>query len=75
MNNDSISALNNYLQALGKESSLVWLDSKEGPEHAPEWTSICKIDNEQIATGRGPQKNLARDAAARQALAILQRDG
>ncbi|GJE86256.1 double-stranded RNA binding motif-containing protein [Phanerochaete sordida] len=71
MNNDAISTLNNRLQALGKDAGLSWVDHKQGEEHSPEWTSQCKLDDQVIGTGRGTQKNLAREAAARMALARL----
>ncbi|KAI0715083.1 hypothetical protein C8Q76DRAFT_446897 [Earliella scabrosa] len=64
-------ALNNYLQAKNKAAELSWEDTFTGPRHAGEWTSSCKIDGQVIASGTGPQKNVARDAAAREALPIL----
>ncbi|KAI0043532.1 hypothetical protein FA95DRAFT_1609313 [Auriscalpium vulgare] len=64
-------ALNNYLQAQGKLTLLSWVDTSSGPAHAPEWTSICKLDGQAVATGTGTHKNLARDAAATEALRIL----
>ncbi|KAI0718890.1 hypothetical protein C8T65DRAFT_637263 [Cerioporus squamosus] len=70
-NVDGTVALNNYLQDKGKASSLSWEDKPAGPRHAVEWTSICKIDGKVVASGNGLQKNAARDAAARAALAIL----
>ncbi|TFK94962.1 hypothetical protein K466DRAFT_593063 [Polyporus arcularius HHB13444] len=70
-NLDGTVALNNYLQNIGKATSLSWEDKPTGPRHAVEWTSVCKIDGKNVASGNGPQKNIARDAAARAALAIL----
>ncbi|KAI9511729.1 hypothetical protein F5148DRAFT_226168 [Russula earlei] len=64
-------ALNNYLQVKGKLASLSWYDTPSGPAHAPEWTSECKIDSVVIASGKGAQKHISRDAAAENALAIL----
>ncbi|EKM61458.1 uncharacterized protein PHACADRAFT_190624 [Phanerochaete carnosa HHB-10118-sp] len=75
MSNDSVSALNNYLQSIGKESSLSWFEERSGPEHNPEWTMTCKIDDKPIATGSGPQKQAAKDAAAKGALDKLQQGG
>ncbi|RPD65038.1 hypothetical protein L226DRAFT_564733 [Lentinus tigrinus ALCF2SS1-7] len=59
------------LQNKGNTSSLSWEDKYTGPRHAVEWTSTCKIDGKAVASGSGLQKNLARDAAAREALVIL----
>ncbi|KAI0639874.1 hypothetical protein C8Q77DRAFT_1152809 [Trametes polyzona] len=64
-------ALNNYLQDKGRLAALTWVDRSTGPRHAPEWESQCKLDGVVIATGRGMKMNLAHDAAAKVALAIL----
>ncbi|KAI0321227.1 hypothetical protein OF83DRAFT_1100813 [Amylostereum chailletii] len=65
--------LNNLLQAKGMVDSLSWIESASGPPHDPKWTCVCKIDGEEYGTGTaGPQKNLARDIAAEQALRKLQ---
>ncbi|KAI0323085.1 hypothetical protein OF83DRAFT_1167102 [Amylostereum chailletii] len=66
-------ALNTYLQSVGKQASLSWIDVSEGPVHAPMWTCTCKVDGQAVATGTGTHKHLARDAAADKALPILTR--
>ncbi|KAI0334475.1 hypothetical protein GY45DRAFT_41410 [Cubamyces sp. BRFM 1775] len=69
-------ALNNYLQNKGRLTSLVWKEEQEGPRHAVQWTSYCTIDNEVLGKGTGSKRNVARDAAANAALAVLlARDG
>ncbi|KAH9897937.1 hypothetical protein C8Q73DRAFT_788160 [Cubamyces lactineus] len=64
-------ALNNYLQNKGRLTSLVWKDVQDGPRHAVVWTSSCTIDDEVLGTGTGNKLNVARDAAANAALAVL----
>ncbi|TFY71837.1 hypothetical protein EVG20_g1167 [Dentipellis fragilis] len=64
-------ALNNHLQNQGRLASLSWVDETRGPAHAPEWTSICKIDGVVVCEGVGPHKHEARNDAARKALRIL----
>ncbi|KAI0692968.1 hypothetical protein BC835DRAFT_1416237 [Cytidiella melzeri] len=71
MNNEGTVALNNHLQATDQVAALSWSDSKSGPDHAPVWTSICKLDGVEVGRGTGPLKHAARDAAARQALQTL----
>ncbi|KIP11719.1 hypothetical protein PHLGIDRAFT_124620 [Phlebiopsis gigantea 11061_1 CR5-6] len=65
---DGVPALNQYLQSIGKAEALSWLDTTSGPAHAPQWTSTCKIENEAKGKGQGPQKHIARDIAAKEAL-------
>ncbi|KAJ3845552.1 hypothetical protein F5878DRAFT_2259 [Lentinula raphanica] len=65
------SALNNFLQTKNRLDALSWVDSISGPSHAPQWTCVCKIDGEVVATGTGPQKHVARDMAANLALTKL----
>ncbi|KAI0361114.1 hypothetical protein OH77DRAFT_1516128 [Trametes cingulata] len=68
---DGTVALNNYLQNKGQLASLTWQEETSGPRHAPMWKSHCKIGDEVVATGEGPKRTSARDAAATRALAIL----
>jgi len=58
------------LQRVGKLTSLSWIDTTSGPPHTPTWTSICRIDGEEVARGEGTHKHLARDAAADIALQV-----
>ncbi|KAJ3559002.1 hypothetical protein NM688_g610 [Phlebia brevispora] len=69
---DGTISLNNFLQARNRLTSLVWSETCEGPSHAPIWTSVCKINGEVKGTGIGPQKHVARDLAAKEALKALQ---
>ncbi|KAG7099837.1 hypothetical protein E1B28_001645 [Marasmius oreades] len=64
-------ALNNYLQGVGRVESLSWVHSTSGPENAPTWTSICKIDGVPLGTGSGPRKYIAMDLAAEETLKAL----
>ncbi|KAI0756540.1 hypothetical protein C8Q80DRAFT_1264585 [Daedaleopsis nitida] len=73
-NSNNSVKLNNLLQGMGKDSSLSWQDTFTGERHNGTWTSSCKIDGEVIATGTGPQKHIARDAAARIALTLISPD-
>ncbi|KAI0925970.1 hypothetical protein AcW1_008256 [Taiwanofungus camphoratus] len=77
MSNEGTVALNNYLQSQNQLSLLSWEESTTGPQHAPEWTSICKIGGQVVGTGRGAQRHIARDMAAKEALKALtsQADG
>ncbi|KAF8831909.1 hypothetical protein HHX47_DHR1001318 [Lentinula edodes] len=59
------------LQSKNRLSALSWLDSTSGFPHAPQWNCICKIDGEVMGSGTGPQKHVARDIAANQALKTL----
>ncbi|KAJ3989026.1 hypothetical protein F5890DRAFT_178982 [Lentinula detonsa] len=71
MAKDGAFALNNFLQKKNRLDALSWVDSTAGPSHSPQWTCVCKIDGEVVATGTGSQKHVARDIAANQALKIL----
>ena len=44
----------------------------EGPPHERTFTSVVRINGEQLGTGTGPSKKAAQQNAAAQALAILQ---
>ncbi|KIY72589.1 hypothetical protein CYLTODRAFT_486235 [Cylindrobasidium torrendii FP15055 ss-10] len=68
---DGTVGLNNYLQALGRPAALNWLETQAGPEQAPTWTCIAKIDGVEYGRGQGGRKFIARDAASDQALARL----
>ncbi|OSX67017.1 hypothetical protein POSPLADRAFT_1051173 [Postia placenta MAD-698-R-SB12] len=65
--NDGTVALNNLLQQKNQLTLLSWEESRSGPHHAPLWTSICKINGQEIARGTGAAKYLARDMAAKAA--------
>ncbi|KAI0081136.1 hypothetical protein K474DRAFT_1704157 [Panus rudis PR-1116 ss-1] len=69
--NDNTVLLNNYLQSIQKLERLHWRASSTGPAHAPQWTATCILDGQEIGTGIGPSKNLAKDAAAKEALKVL----
>ncbi|KAJ4468558.1 hypothetical protein C8R41DRAFT_37520 [Lentinula lateritia] len=71
MAKDGAFALNNFLQSKNRLSALSWLNSTSGLSHAPQWNCICKIDGEVMGSGTGPQKHVAQDIAANQALKTL----
>ncbi|KAI0322390.1 hypothetical protein OF83DRAFT_1167619 [Amylostereum chailletii] len=60
-------ALNNYLQHIGKTAGHSWVDTMSGPMSSPTWT----IDGVTIATGTGSTKREAREAAAGNALQVF----
>ncbi|CDO73154.1 hypothetical protein BN946_scf185007.g209 [Trametes cinnabarina] len=70
-NNGGTVELNNYLQARGLVPMLSWEDKPDGPRHETRWISQCKIGGEVLGTGTGPKLNVARDAAANEALVVL----
>ncbi|OCH86112.1 hypothetical protein OBBRIDRAFT_890722 [Obba rivulosa] len=71
MSSDGVVALNNYLQDRGLVALLLWDDRQSGPLHAPEWTSTCQLEGKVVGVGHGPQKQKARDMAAKEALKAL----
>jgi len=63
--------LNNYLQSTNQLAQLSWEESTSGPNHAPEWTSVCKIDGQEVGRGTGAKRHIARNMAAAAALERL----
>ncbi|KAK0219556.1 hypothetical protein EDD85DRAFT_915594 [Armillaria nabsnona] len=66
--------LNKYLMGKNRLHSVSWVESSSGPLNKPMWTMTCKIDGEARGTSTGPQKHVAKDVAANQALAYLMGD-
>ncbi|KAF8987988.1 hypothetical protein BDQ17DRAFT_527081 [Cyathus striatus] len=58
--------LNRVSQILG--CRIVFQDSLFGPQNAPTWTSICMVNGIEYGRGSGPNKNIAQEQAAYQAL-------
>lgn len=71
---EGTSGLNMYLQKKKRLPALSWQDSMAGPNDAPTWTSVCKIDGEERGTGTAARKHLARNIAANVALASLREE-
>ncbi|KAK0200282.1 hypothetical protein DFS33DRAFT_1277755 [Desarmillaria ectypa] len=59
------------LQGQKRHDAVSWVESRSGSPNAPIWRMICKIDGQVRGIGTGPQKHVAKDAAANQALAYL----
>ncbi|KAJ3550918.1 hypothetical protein NMY22_g146 [Coprinellus aureogranulatus] len=74
MSDKGTSMLNQYLQKVGRGSSLSWEESQSGPAHAREWECVCKIDGEVRGRGVASHKHVAKDQAAEQALAFLTKE-
>ncbi|KAJ7735855.1 hypothetical protein DFH07DRAFT_967046 [Mycena maculata] len=74
---ESITQLNNYLQAKQATHTISWLDYSTGPSHDIKWTVQCKISGELkgavpfAGTGVANTKAAAKEEAARQALVSL----
>ena len=72
---------------MGRVAALSWIDSTSGPEHSPEWKSLCKskmpficfvprlidfaVSGKEYGVGTGTHKHLARGVAATLALEVL----
>ncbi|KAH9050519.1 hypothetical protein EDB84DRAFT_380481 [Lactarius hengduanensis] len=65
--------LNNYLQSIGRLSSVSYLERDNGPSAIPEkrWSITVRIDGQEIGPCTGPRKSVAREDAAEQALRRL----
>ncbi len=65
---DPKTELQEALHALGSEAPEYLLECVEGPEHAPAFVSVVKIDGQIAGRGRGPTKKASQQEAAAQAL-------
>lgn len=65
---DPKTELQEALHAAGSEAPEYLLECVEGPEHAPEFVSVVKIDGQIVGRGRGPTKKASQQAAASEAL-------
>jgi len=70
---DPRSALQEMCQAKGLDLPSYRLVSRTGPEHEPVYTVAVTVDGEEIGLGRGSTGSSAREAAAREAIAAIDR--
>jgi ribonuclease-3 len=68
---DPKTELQEALHAAGSDAPDYLLECVEGPEHAPEFISVVKIDGQIAGRGRGPTKKASQQAAAAEALSRL----
>jgi len=68
---DPKTELQEILHAVGKCAPAYLLECVEGPEHAPSFVSVVKIDEEIVGRGRGATKKASQQEAASQALKYL----
>ncbi len=68
---DPKSALQQYLQAIGRQLPVYRLRHAHGPDHAKTFVSEVIYDGHVLAIGEGRSKKEAQQAAAREALRIL----
>lgn len=74
--NDAKSALQEYLQARGREMPAYETVGEEGPPHDRVFTAAVLIDGREAARGTGKSKKRAEQEAAREALnLIIKRSG
>ncbi|TFK26725.1 hypothetical protein FA15DRAFT_267141 [Coprinopsis marcescibilis] len=71
MPSDATSQLSQYLDKLGRGSSISWQEITYGPAHDQKWKCVCKIDGEPRGEGTGSHKHVAKNIAAAQALQYL----
>lgn len=69
---DPKTELQELLHTLGKNPPVYLLEAVEGPEHEPRFISIVEIDGETKGRGKGPTKKASQQAAAAEALSLLQ---
>ncbi len=71
---DAKTALQEYLQALGKPTPTYRITGEEGPPHARVFTAEALIGERPAGQGQGASKKIAQQQAAQQALdALMQR--
>lgn len=71
---DPKTELQEALHAAGSEAPLYLLECVEGPEHAPTFVSVVKVDGQIVGRGRGATKKASQQAAAAEALSLLRSD-
>lgn len=72
---DPKTELQEALHARGSEAPEYLLEMVEGPEHSPTFVSVVKIDGKMVGRGRGTTKKASQQAAAAEALALLETEG
>lgn len=68
---DPKTELQEALHAAGSGAPTYLLECVEGPEHAPTFVSVVKVDGEVVGRGRGNTKKASQQEAAAQALAKI----
>lgn len=68
---DPKTELQEALHAVGSEVPEYLLECTEGPEHAPTFISVVRVDGEVLGRGSGPTKKASQQAAAAEALTRL----
>ena len=68
---DPKTELQEVLHAAGSEPPEYLLELVEGPEHAPTFVTVVKVDNEIVGRGRGATKKAAQQLAASETLSKL----
>lgn len=68
---DPKTELQELLHQLNKEPPVYELESTEGPDHAPTFSSIVKIEGQVLGRGQGESKKLSQARAAEEALEKL----
>lgn len=68
---DPKTELQEHLHQLGSEVPEYVLESVEGPEHAPSFVSIVKVQDRVLGRGRGTTKKASQQGAAKEALMVL----
>ncbi|OAG28690.1 ribonuclease III [Thermodesulfatator autotrophicus] len=69
---DHKTLLQEFTQALFKKTPKYILVKETGPEHAKKFFIEVKLEDETLASGKGPSKKAAEQAAAKKALKILE---
>lgn len=69
---DPKTELQEALHAVGSAAPNYLLECVEGPEHAPTFVSVVQVDGQIVGRGRGPTKKASQQAAAAEALSLLQ---
>ncbi len=68
---DPKTELQELLHQLNKEPPVYELESTEGPDHAPTFSSVVKIEGQVLGRGQGESKKLSQARAAEEALEKL----
>lgn len=68
---DPKTELQEALHAAGSEAPQYFLECVEGPEHAPTFVSVVKVDGQIVGRGSGATKKASQQGAAAQALSRI----
>ncbi len=74
MPSDPKTELQELLHVNGSEAPEYLLEYTEGPEHAPTFVSIVRVDGQIAGRGTGPTKKSSQQAAAAEALLALKKE-